>query len=81
MKINGTQQLLVYDEDVNVLGGRVHTVKKNAEAFAMASKEIGLEVNVDKTKYMVMSRDQNAGLSHIIKTGNSAVKGWNRSNI
>ena len=37
----------------------------------MASKEIGLEVNADKTKYMVMSRDQNAGQSHNIKTDNS----------
>ena len=36
----------------------------------MASKEIGLEVNADKTKYMVMSRDQNAGRSHSIKIDN-----------
>ena len=44
-----------------MLGGSVHTIKENAEALVVASKEIGLEVNVDKTKYMVMSRDQNAG--------------------
>jgi len=50
----------------------VHTVMENAEAFIAASKEIGLEVNVDKTKYMVMSQDQNAGQSHSIKTGNSS---------
>jgi hypothetical protein len=37
-----------------------------------ASKEIGLEVNTDKTKYMVMSRDQNAGRSHNMKTVNSS---------
>ena len=42
---------------------RVLTIKENAEVLIVASKEIGLEVNVDKTKYMVMSRDQNAGLS------------------
>ena len=36
----------------------------------MASKEIGLEVNADKTKYMVMSRDQNAGQSHSMKIDN-----------
>jgi len=57
LKLNGTHQLLVYADDVNILGGSVHTVK---EAFTVASKEIGLEVNADKTKYMVMSRDQNA---------------------
>jgi hypothetical protein len=37
----------------------------------VASKEIGLEVNADKTKYMVMSRDENAGQSHSIKYDNS----------
>ena len=36
----------------------------------MASKETGLEVNADKIKYMVMSRDQNAGQSHSMKTDN-----------
>jgi hypothetical protein len=43
------------------LEGSVHTIKENAEAFVAASRENGLEVNADKTKYMVMSRDQNAG--------------------
>jgi len=38
----------------------------------LASKEIGLEVNVDKTKYMAMSRDQNAGRSHSMKSDNSS---------
>ena len=37
---------------------------ENAEALVVATKEIGLEVNADKTKYMVMSREQTAGLSH-----------------
>jgi len=45
--------------------------KENTEAFVVASKEIGLEVNADKTKYMVMSRDQNARRSHDMKIYNS----------
>jgi hypothetical protein len=53
------------------LGRRVHTIKKNPETSVIASKEIGLEVNAGKTKYMVMSRDQNAGLSYDIKIDNS----------
>ena len=61
MKLNGTHQLLVYADDVNILGESVHTVKKNAETLLVANKETGLEVNADETKYMVMSRDQNAG--------------------
>jgi hypothetical protein len=49
-----------------------HTVKENAEALAVATREIELEVNADKTKYMVMSRDQNAGRSYRMKTDNSS---------
>jgi hypothetical protein len=54
------------------MGGSAHTVQKNAEALVAATKENGLEVNVHKTKYMVMSRDQNAGRSLCIKTDNSS---------
>jgi hypothetical protein len=54
------------------LGGSVFTVKENAENLVVASKKIGLEVNADKTKYMVMSRDQNAVRSHSMKTDNSS---------
>ena len=50
LKKNGAHQLLVYADDVNILGGSVHTVKENTEYLIVASKEIGLEVNVDKTK-------------------------------
>jgi len=55
LKLNGAHQLLVYIDDINMLGGSVHTVKENAEALVDAGKETGLEVNVDKTKYLVMS--------------------------
>jgi hypothetical protein len=64
--------LLAYADGVNILGGSVHAVKKNTEALVAATKEIGLEVNADKTKYMIMSRDQNAGRNHSIKTDNSS---------
>ena len=55
LKLNGTHQLLAYADDVNILGRSIHTVKENAEALVVATKETGLEVNADKTKYMVMS--------------------------
>jgi hypothetical protein len=58
LKLSGTHQLLAYADDVNTLGGSVHTVKKNAEALDFATKEIGLEVNADKTKYMFVSRSE-----------------------
>jgi hypothetical protein len=66
LKLNGTHQLLVYADDVNILGGSVHAIKRNTEALVIASKEIGLEVNAEKTKYMVISRNQNAGQNHNI---------------
>jgi len=71
LKLNGKHQLLVY-ADENILGRRICTVKENAYALVVASKEIGLEVNADKTKYMVMSRDQNAGRSYSMKIDNSS---------
>ena len=55
MKLNGTHQLLVYADDVNILGASIHTMKKNIDALVGASKEIELEVNANKTKYEVMS--------------------------
>ena len=66
--------LLAYADDVNILGGSEHTVKENAEALVVATKEIGIEVNADKTKYMIMSRDQNAGRSHSMKIDNSSTE-------
>jgi hypothetical protein len=48
-------QLLVYANDVNILGGSVHAIKENAETLVVTSKETEIEVNADKTKYMVMS--------------------------
>ena len=60
LKLNGTHQFLVYADDVTVLGRSIHAVQKNTEALAVASRMIGLEINADKTKYVVMSRDQNA---------------------
>ena len=71
MKLNGIHQLLVYADDVNILGGSRHTLKQNAEALVAAARKIGLEVSADKSKYMVMSGDQNAGRIHCVRMINS----------
>jgi len=61
LQLNGAHQLLVHADDVNILGGRVHTTKTNTEALVVTSKETGLKVDADRIKYTVMSRDQIAG--------------------
>jgi hypothetical protein len=74
MKLKGKNQLLVYDYDINILSGSVHTIKKNTKSVVVASKEIGLEVNAEKGKYILMSQDQNAGQNHNVKTDNKSFK-------
>jgi len=73
LELNGKHQLLVCADDVNILGGSVHTIKESAEAVMVASKEIVLEENADKSKYMVIYRDQNARRSRL--------NWWKSSNI
>jgi hypothetical protein len=48
LKLNGTHQLLAYVGDVNLLGDNIDTIKKNTETLIDASKEVGLEINVEK---------------------------------
>jgi hypothetical protein len=74
LKLSGTQQLLAYANDVIILGGTVHAVKKNVENLVVATKETELEVNADKPKCMIMSRDPNAGRSHNMRINNSSIE-------
>jgi hypothetical protein len=72
LKLNATHQLLVYADGVNILGDNIDTIKQNTETLIDASKKVGLEVNTEKTKYMLLSRHQNAGQNHDIKTASTS---------
>jgi hypothetical protein len=78
-KLNGTHQILAFAGDVNILAESVHTIKENAEAIVVACKGIGIDVNADKIKCMIMSRDKNAGRRLIILV--VPLKAWKSSNI
>jgi hypothetical protein len=64
VKLNGAHKLLVYAVGVNIFSGSICDIKKNKEALVVAMKEIGVEVKAEKSKYMILSRDPNAGRSH-----------------
>jgi hypothetical protein len=63
---------LAYADDINLLGGDIYTVKENTETLLEASRDIGLEINAEKTKYMIVSRHTNAGQNQNIRTANES---------
>jgi UDP-N-acetylglucosamine 2-epimerase len=61
---------LVYADDVNLLGDNIDAIKKNTQTLTDASEEVGLGVNAEKTKYLLLSHHRNAGQNHDIKISN-----------
>jgi hypothetical protein len=63
---------LVYPDDVNLLGNSINTVIENTETPLEATRDIGLKINAEKTRYMIMSRHPNSGQRQNIKTANES---------
>jgi hypothetical protein len=72
LELNGTHLLLVYADYVNLLGDSVNTIKENSGTLLEASRDIGLEINAGKTKYMIMSRYPNSGQYQNIRIANES---------
>jgi hypothetical protein len=67
LKLNGMHQLLVYADNMSLLGDNIVTIKKNTGTLIDDSKEVGLErleINAEETKYMLLSHHQDAGQNH-----------------
>jgi hypothetical protein len=81
LKLSGTHQLLVCNDDVNRLGDYMDTMKKNMETFIYANRESDLEVITGETKHMKLPRQKNWGQNHDIKIAWRSLEMWHTSNI
>jgi hypothetical protein len=72
LEMKGTLQLLIYVDDVNLLGDSINTIIENTETLLESIRDIGLEINAEKTKYVIMSHHLNSGQNQNIGIANES---------
>jgi hypothetical protein len=72
LELFGTHQLFVYADDISLLGNSINTIKENTQALLEASRDVGLEINAEKTKYVIVSCHLNSGQNQNIRIANES---------
>jgi hypothetical protein len=70
LELNGTHQLLIYADDITLLGDSIESMSESTELLLEASRDVGLEINAEKTQYMIMSHHLNSGQNQNIRIAN-----------
>jgi hypothetical protein len=70
LELNGTHQLLVHADDINLLGHAINTIKGNTKTLLGASKDVGLEINAEKKNYIITPCCPNSGWNQSIRMAN-----------
>jgi hypothetical protein len=72
VEVSGAHRPLVYADNINLLSSNINTIKQNTKTLLEASWDVGLEINAEKTKYMIMSHYQNSGHNQNIRIANES---------
>jgi hypothetical protein len=81
LKLNGIHELLVYADDIKILGDNIDAIKKSIETLTDRSKEVGLEINAEKTQCILLSCHQTADSNLYRKAANTFLEMQHSSHI